>query len=305
MYINLKKWIESHFSVMLFLGVGAGLFLPYLDKLPNYTPIFLVGCVMFFSCAKIAKGQMQDLNRINLSIFYVLRFVLLPIALYYAANAIIPQYALGVLLVASMPIGGAATAVCGMTGGNPSLALIATIITSSVAPFIIPLMIWFCSGEEVAIDKVALLLTLASCIFCPALLYFSLYKIRPAVKNVVLRHSQFAVTIALSSMVACVVAFRRDYFFANMTETLIAFMIVSILYMLLYGFGVAFAWRMNKPIVKIKTYAVCSGVNNIALSAAIAVLYFSSHTVVFTVLGEIAWVVAISIYKKIAQANLT
>ena len=198
-----------------------------------------------------------------------------------------------------------------MTGCNTSLALIATIITSSIAPFIIPLMIWFCSGEEVAIDKVALLLTLASCIFCPALLYFLLYKIRPAVKNVVLRHSQFAVTIALSAMVACVVAFRRDYFFTNMAETLIAFMIVSILYMLLYGFGVAFALsfikrgRMNKPLVKIKTYAVCSGVNNIALSAAIAVLYFSSHTVVFTVLGEIAWVVAISIYKKIAQASLT
>ncbi len=285
---------------MLFAGVAAGLFMPYLDMLPNYTPIILVGCVMFFACAKITKGQMQEINYPILCVFYVLRFLLLPPAIYFAALAIIPQYALGILLVACMPIGAASTAVCGMTGGNPSLSLLATIITNCIAPFIVPLMIVICSGnnDAVNIDSVGLLFALASCIFCPALLYFSLYKVRPDIKHHILRHSQFAVTLALSSMVACIVAYRRDYFFANIVETMIAFAIACALYMLLYGFGAAFAriFSMNRK--TLNTYVVCSGVNNIALSAAISVLYFSSHTVVFTVLGEIAWVVAISLYKK-------
>ncbi len=301
----MKHWIETHFATMLFIGVAAGLFIPPLGMLPNYMPIILVGCVMFFACAKITSGQMQELNRTTLCVFYVLRFLLLPPVLYFAANAIIPQYALGVLLIACMPIGAAATAVCGMTGGNPSLALIATIITNCIAPFIVPLMVLFCSGEAVAIDSVALLLTLASCIFCPALLYFLLYKSQPKVKPYMLRHSQFAVTIALSLMVACIVAFRRDYFFANMSETAVAFMFASGLYMLLYGCGFMFALAHRTPPTSIiKTYAVCSGVNNIALSAAIAVLYFSDEVVVFTVLGEIAWVVAISLYKRFSQLSL-
>jgi predicted Na+-dependent transporter len=296
----LYKWIEAHFSLMLFFGVAAGLFVPYLDLLPRYTPIMLVAGVMFFACSKVTASQMQGANYLQLAIFYILRFILLPILLYYAMLALLPQYALGALLVSLMPIGASAPAISNMTGGNTTLTLFATVFTNVFAPLSVPIIVVLCSGEQLQIDSFGLLMALASCIFCPAALYFAAYKIRPQIKPYVLRHSQFCVTILLSLMVASVVALRREYFFDNVAQSLIAFGIACLLYALLFGFGLIFACKQT--LMLRKTYMICSGSNNIALSAAIAVLYFSSHTVIFTVVGEIAWVVAVSIYKKYALA---
>jgi predicted Na+-dependent transporter len=286
---------------MLFIGVAAGLFVPYLDLLPKYTPIILVAGVMFFACSKVTSSQMQGANYTQLAIFYILRFILLPALLYYAMLLLSPQYALGALLVALMPIGASAPAISNMTGGNTTLTLFATVFTNVFAPVIVPLIVVLCSGEKLQIDSLGLFLALASCIFCPAALYFVSYKIRPKIKPYVMRHSQFCVTILLSLMVASVVALRREYFFDNITQSLIAFTLACLLYVVLFGFG--FILALRQPDMLRRTYMVCSGSNNIALSAAIAVLYFSSHTVIFTVVGEIAWVVAVSAYKKLATAS--
>jgi predicted Na+-dependent transporter len=200
-----------------------------------------------------------------------------------------------------MPIGAASTAIAGMTGGNPTLTLLATIFTNLLAPFFIPLLIWSVSGTSVELHSDALFFTLAACIFFPAIAYATLKKIIPQAHGTVKHYAQFMITVLLSAMVASVVAYRRDYFFLHGMQSIIIFAYVCGLYLLFYAIGWFYAMRHPLPLRC--TYAISSGVNNIALSAALAVLYFSADTVVFTVLGEIAWVVAISAFKRASHSR--
>jgi predicted Na+-dependent transporter len=293
----MRQWIESHFSIMLFIGVAAGLFVPYLEQLPSITPVILVASVMFFSCSKITLHQLPTHNNIiHFLFFYVLRFIVLPIALYHIATILTPTYAIGILLVSLMPLGAASTAIAGMTGGNPTLTLIATIFTNALAPFLVPLLIMLVSGENINLRSDALFFTLAGCIFFPAIAYATIKKVVPSSQPWIKHYAQVMITLLLSGMVASVVAYRRDYFFLNGMHSLFIFAYACGLYMLFYALG--WCYGLGKPLALRRTYAISSGVNNIALSAALAVLYFSTDTVVFTVLGEIAWVVAISAFKR-------
>lgn len=270
--------------------------MPYLEQLPNITPIILVSMVMFFSCSKISLHQLPKGGMKYFLAFYMLRFIAFPIALYHAAHILTPAYAMGILLVSLMPMGAASTAIAGMTGGNPTFALLATIFTNLLAPFLVPLLLWAVSGEKINVKSDALFFTLAGCIFLPALAYFIIKHTVPPAQHWIQSHATLMTTLFLSGMVASVVAYRREYFFLHGIESVVVFAYACGLYGVLYTVGWSYGMKQPRP-MRI-SYAVSSGVNNIALSAALAVLYFSADTVIFTVLGEIAWVVAISLFKR-------
>jgi predicted Na+-dependent transporter len=294
-----KTLIENNFTAVLILGVLAGLFLPWVDALPDYCAILLISAVIFFSCSKVAIADVRAFDVRSALLFYILRFIALPAVLYAVALITIPTYAVGVLLIALMPTGVASSAMSTITGGNNALALTATVVTNALAPLLIPVMIALCASQHIAIDTGKMLVTLCLSIFVPALLYFfGAANIAP-VQNWVRVNAQCASILLIGGMATAVVAMRREYFFDEPLSAFIACMIGIALFALLYVVGWGYAWRMG--LREKKTYAICSGTNNIALSAALAVIYFSPATVLLTVTGEIAWVVGVSMFKRMMR----
>ncbi len=295
----MKHWIQGNFTIILILGVLAGLFMPGMDTLPDYAAIILIASVIFFSCARVSFDEMKTFDKRSAGIFFVLRFLVFPAAMYFIALPIIPQYAVGVLLVSLMPVGVASSAMCNITGGNASIALPATVITNALTPFIVPLMIGLCAGAHIEIDVMHMLVTLVLSVFIPAALYFLVVRRMDAARNWTQENAGWMSILLIGGMATAVIGMRREYFFTDWQTLAGALAVGCVLYGIYYVIGWFYAAKM--PLREKKTYAIMSGSNNVALSAAVAVLYFSDDTVLFTIVGgEIAWIVGVDMFKRFA-----
>lgn len=299
----MKSFVENNFNTVMLLGLLAGIFLPGLEKLPEYTAIVIISAVIFLSCSKVSADDIKTIDKKSALGFYLFRFVLFPIVAYYVAKLTIPDYAIGILLVSLMPAGVSSTAFANIMGGNPSFALSATVITNALAPLTIPLIVFLTVGQHIEIDILSLLITLCLSVFAPALLYYFVIRKITSAKSWVKKEAQFYSIILIGLMIAVVVALQKDMFF-NAPGTVLLTVVVGCLLFLSF-YVVAWFYPTKSTLRDRKTYAICSGANNIALSAGIAVLYFSPLTILFCVLGEIPWILTIALFEKLCAKEKT
>lgn len=297
----LKDHIAGRFNTALLAGALIGLFMPGLDHLPDGAALVQIAAIIFFSCARINAADLKAIDKKAAAGFYVLRFLAFPVAAYAVALRVVPDSATGVLLLSLMPAAVASTAVAGITGANASLALAATVVTNALCPFVIPAVIGLTVGRSVDIDSARLLTTLCLGIFTPALLYYLGARRSSALKAWVKRESQFYAVLFSGGLVVVVIASRRDILLADPALALEPLLLGTALYAVMYAIGWVYAARMAVP--DRRTYAICSGVNNIALCAAVAVLYFPPMTAVFVVLGEIPWIAGVALFKRWADGS--
>ena len=292
---NLKHLIENNFSIILLLSLVFGLFLPGLDKLPDVTVIILVGSIIFFSCSKVSFAEALTIDKKSVLSFYLFRFILFPIALYFAALPLLPNYAAGILLIALMPAGVTAAGLAAILKGNVTLAFALTIFSSALAPFVVPAIFALTAGQSMEINIIDIFTTLALTIFVPAVLYFVIAKPRPAIQSWVNNQTKFMTVFLIGIVIAVLIASQREYFFSEPIDIAIALAIGFFLYALYY----LVAWYYAKILKQDKvTYALCSGTNNLALATAVALLHFGPTIVLFTVVSEIAWVASLALFKR-------
>jgi predicted Na+-dependent transporter len=292
-----RKIIIDHFNLVLLLSILFGLVTPGLEYAPKSSAMILISMAIFFSCSRVS---MQELRQIKISAalaFYVVRFVLFPI--YWVAKALIPDYAMGIFLVALAPVGASATAAASICGANSSLALSSTIITNALAPLIMPLLIYYIGGSAVDINIQNLCITLGLAIFLPAFVYFAIVRRIEPLKLWVRTESQFFSTLCIAGMMAVVTAMEKDFIMKNLGQVTILCGIGLILFLVLYGVAWLYAWKMS--FTDRKTYMVCSGVNNTGISTGIALLYFSPATILFSIVVEIPWTLGLIAFKRYAD----
>ena len=295
----MKQWVVGNFSIVLFLSVVCGLIVPWIDQLPRVTGLALVSGVIFFSCPKISLEELKSLRIRTALSFYVLRFLVLPIPLYFAAHAIIPEYAVGVLLVALAPVGVTSTVIAALMNANPSWALSATVIANVLVVFTMPLYVFYLSGDVIETSMFQLFLTLAVGIFLPVLLYFGGFAKFEKARNWVTREGSFYAIVLTFIQNVFVISLIREFIFNNVQSVFLLLLVCLLLYAIFYAAGWIFAVRMEQK--ERTSYMICSGVNNIALSIGVAVLYFPAATILLTVIGEIAWNFAVIAFKKYAE----
>ncbi len=295
----MKQWVVGNFGIVLFISIVCGLIVPWIDQLPRVTGLVLVSGVIFFSCPKISIEELKSLKIKSALFFYVLRFLLLPVPLYFAANALVPDYAVGVLLIALAPVGVTSTVIAALTNANPSWALSATVVANVLIVLTMPLYVFYLSGDVIEINVFQLFLTLVIGIFLPVLLYFfAVAKVKKA-RNWVARDGSFYAIAFTFVQNVFVISLIREFIFSNAHSVLLLLIVCLLLYALFYIAGWLFAFRMEHK--ERKSYMICSGVNNIALAIGIAVLYFSPVTILVVVIGEIAWTFAVIAFKKYVE----
>lgn len=78
-----------------------------------------------------------------------------------------PEWTLPFVLAAAMPTGLTAPAVVTILGGRTSLAVLISVSTSLLAPFIVPLVLRVMAGQHVAIDTVGMMMNIAWVVIVP------------------------------------------------------------------------------------------------------------------------------------------
>lgn len=292
----MRDKIAQNFSYVLCTCLIIGLFMPYLETLPRATGITLISIAIFFSCSKVSVAELKQISIKHILPFYLLRFMAIPVALFYLAKMIIPEYAIGVLLVSLAPVGVSSTVVAIISRANPTLTLSATVVTNALAPFVIPFFILFVGKAEVEIDTASMLKTLMLAVFVPSLLYFCVVRRVSRAKAAVQHNAGWVATLCVGGMMAYVTSLEKHHILNNIPSVL-ALGCAGLCIFAVF-FGVARLYAAKMPMREVKSYMLVSGINNTGLAAGVAALYFSPATILFCVLVEFPWLLSIVLYKK-------
>ena len=291
-----RDFLVNNFNIVVIICVILGLIIPGLEHLPKSSAMFLISTGIFFSCSNVSINELRHINIKSAIKFYVVRFLLFPVPIYYLALYLFPEYALGVLLVLLAPVGVSATALSGMLKANTSLVLSATVITSMLVPLIMPLIILYLVGSEIEIDLLTLFIPLGLGIFVPIFMYFGIVRRFNRAKSWVKRESQLLSSLSVAVMLGIVTASQKEHIFSNVDGLFLVLAIGFVLFAFIYGIAYLFSFRMT--FYERKTYMICSAVNNTPLIAGISVMYFSAETTMLCVLIEVPWIATTILLKR-------
>ena len=99
---SIRIFVQDHFALVLLCAAVIGMIAP-IEDLPNHGASIPLALLTYASCFKLRDGGFSEINWWQVSIFYCWRYVILPIALLALSYLIIPEYALGVFLLALVP----------------------------------------------------------------------------------------------------------------------------------------------------------------------------------------------------------
>lgn len=291
----IKAFVEKNFNLVLVLFSVLGLTLPGLEYLPKITSMVLISCAIFFSCSRVTVQELKHVHLGSALLFYCMRFLILPVLMYCVALFIVPDYAMGIFLLALMPVGASASSIAVIMRGNVSLCLSATLLTSALTPFVVPLFIHVFGQGDVNIDVRELLISLGLGIFVPAAVYFLCVCRFEKAKLYVRDNSVFYAALCIGGMVAAATASQRSYIYENLDAVSFAVLVGGAAFIVFYVFAALYAWRM--PARDFRSYLICSGANNNGLGAGIAMLYFTPITILFMVATEVFWTLGVVALK--------
>ena len=131
-----------------------------LSAWPWTIPLCLGG-ILFFTGLRLPWGEMteaaRDGQRWGLAGWFTLvRLFAIPLAAWGITLLIAPEWATGVLLCSLMPAGLSSIAFTDLLKGDRTLAILAVIASSLVAPLSIPLLLQFLGPDDLQVDAWAL-----------------------------------------------------------------------------------------------------------------------------------------------------
>lgn len=284
----MNEFAKKNFNLILFLATAAGLVMPPSGKLSGPLILAVLFVIIFTSSFKVDfspaffKSQSQ-----KVILFYLLRFLVLPVILYVSIRPFSPFFAANVFLLAILPGGVTAPAFTNVFKGNITLALALLILSSFLAPFILPFISSWIMGEALQVDKFQLFLTLFITVILPYLCHLPVRK-RQRINHWVQQHDSFISIMGISLIFALAIAEYRPILLEEPGLILPSFGVSIAAFALLYLFGwFLFFWSSKSDKIAL---LFNSGANNVALGVVISFLYFPIETGVFFVVCEIVWV---------------
>ena len=290
----------------IFLIVAAlvvGLFLPqYAIYLAPFATLALQAIFFLTSLKLDMRGVLAAARNIKMLVSAnVFMLVLLPAAVFLLANAIVPEMAVALLLLASMPTGMTAPLLTEVVGGKTDIALVLTLTTSLLAPFTVPFVIGLFAGTAITVGAWTMFWSLIKVIIVPFVLAQGvravangrIRRIAPMFKPISL--------LLLCLLIAGVVAKQADVILAGFGETialqlLVLFAFVALL--LALGYFVAF-WR---HCAERATVSVCMTFMNFTLAIYLAGSFFADPRVLLaSVLIIFPWTLLLLPFRAIMR----
>lgn len=312
----LVKFVEKHFAILCVLAVVVGLGWPALGLRPTADIIavlerlllpFLAG-ILFFTGLKLdfaAAGR--ELRRPALLVYlWLMLMIVLPLGMWALARAILPDFALGVLILAAMPAGMACATMSDIVRGNISLAMVLILITSLLCPITVPLLTLVVGAGDNG-DAGSFLLQragfLAATLLSPVA---AAWLVRRAAPKFVARHREKYTGLSITSLVLLIVSIMSTVSGDTINLLLDRPLRVSGLGLFIVGFTVIFylvgfwltPWRAMTDRAAV---AICAAYVNNGLAMVFAKQFWGDRVEVIlpAILLEAPMVLAIPVVRAI------
>jgi len=276
--------IEKYYWLFFALGMALGWFgSSFVSFLSPYILHMLV-IVLFLTMLKIDAKDVFSNFKNPFTIIYLSALILIisPIAFYYLVSLFLPpNYSFAILLLAAMPAGMSITAYAGIFKGNASLALTLTMVTSLLAPFTVPSIIYFLTGNSLQINVFEMLALLAEIIFAPFFLSALVRKIAAKQINRTEKHFRpVSILFITMIMAASIAKISGKPLELNFLWVVVSFLFVLAAALHIIGYYAAF-WRGKAD--KISSSLAVAYMNS-TLAIVLASSFFSPETLLAIIL---------------------
>lgn len=291
-YSQIKRFTNRYFSTILLAACAAGFFIPSFGDAVVYIIPCLLATIIFTSFFQVNFSK--DAVRVNLSkafVYYLIRFIAVPVVLFFIIQQVSPFYAQAFFLLLLAPAAVASPTFTRLFGGNTDLAVASVVISNTFAiisiPFFSSILVTQSAGP---VDGKKMLVTLVITILIPFLLHFP-FRTLPRFKRTMISVSPVITVICLSILVISAVSKYKTAIFGNLQLVAVFALFTSAAFVLMY-IGVYYCAQKSSAEDKV-SYAVCSGANNIGLAITLAILYFSPEIKIFFIVAQITWTVTL------------
>ncbi len=300
MFSKAKIFAENNYTLILLMASLLGLGIPGIQDAPNSLFNILLAIVMFVAFLQPNASMKRELNIPRVISFYVLRFIALPIGLFCLTSVYLPAYSESVFVFSLLPAGMLAFTFTGFLQGDTLLSLSIILLSSLLAPIIIPVSLLLFTGSLVKVALAGIEITLLSTVVGPFILALPLRNDK-IVKRISADYGRLISVITVAVLIAIVFGRQRDLIFSNYQSIvpllLISSIALAIFYLCGYSFAVFFSKREKVP------YTVSSGFNNIVLGIGISLSYLPPQISLFLAISEYASLTAISLFKMFVNAS--
>lgn len=258
--------------VVVFASMSAAILEPRLGKIFQPFLLHFMMFLLFLSFLRIDFRALLEASLpslVRLVSLILVKLILLPVVLYWIARAVVPDYAIPVLLLSGISTGVVAPFMGSLIGADIATVLRMVVVTSVVVPFSLPALVKLLAGAEIAIPLGAMIRMLALVIFVPLVAVLAMRRIIPGVLQRI-SASQFPVALALFALVNLSVFSKYSaFFFGNPAQIVVSVGLAFVLCSLYYLAGFLLTARLES------SQKLAAGVSMAILNNVLVIVFAS------------------------------
>ncbi|MFH1240068.1 MAG: bile acid:sodium symporter [Candidatus Diapherotrites archaeon] len=293
------KLIENNFIPILLSGLIIGYLFPQFGNFA-FASSFMLAVAIFLSSLKVDFNiffeHLKDLKYIGKK-FIVLKLIA-PLLVFFASLFIVPEFALGGLLIVATPSGISNIILSDIFKGNNALALLFTIITHMLSPLLIPVLVFIAVSQTVAFDYFGLFSSLILMVVLPVIVAYLISRRFPE-KVEKIKHTLSGTNIVLIWAIIIVVIGQNANNIGDLSDFIIPVIYVFAIMLVMTAIALTLARKESK---ENKIAIGLSGFHaNAILGLIIATTYFPFEVVSVMIAYQIVLDPYFAVYKKIVD----
>ncbi len=259
--------------VVIYSSLLTGIFFPGFSSFFQPVPFYSMMILLFLSflplhLADIKKTLAESLGEISL--FLVIRMILLPVTIAILFKIIWPEYALSALLLSGISTGVVAPFISNLLGANTSVVLVMVILSSLLVPFTLPVLVDFLFGKGLDISLLSMIRLLSMVIFIPILLAEGVRRLSEGLTQTLMRNQYYIALVLFAMTNLGIFSKYSDFFYQRPATIAVAILVAIILGGLYLLSGLILAW--GRPLQDQLAAVISLGLMNNVL-----VIVFSSQ----------------------------
>ncbi len=258
---------------VVFGSIGAAVMFPEAGTVFQPFLLYFMMLFLFLSFLKIDFRAFLDTSASSLSrlaLMTAVKLVALPAILYFLSLAVLPDYALPILLLSGISTGVVAPFMAAVVSADVAAVLRMVIVTSLIVPFSLPSLVKLLAGAEIEIPLSTMIELLAVVIFIPIIAVIFLRRYLPSLIQF-LADRQFHISLVLFTLINLGVFSKYSHFFFSHPESIVLSIAVAyILSVIYFVTGLLMTPGLNS------SERVAAGVS-LALMNNVLVIVFSSR----------------------------
>lgn len=299
-------FISQWMGGLVLLVAIFSLFMPQLFTLVSTKTINpLLGLIMFGMGLTLSADDLRVVLNRPKDIFLgcMAQFTVMPLLAWLLVRVFsLPEdLAIGVILVGCCPGGTASNVIAYLAKGDLALSVGMTAVSTILAPFLTPLLVWAFAGTITQIDTFGMLLSILYVVIVPIVCGLLCQRFLPRFTKAVVGYLPAFSSLMIMFVVGVIVSHNADKLLAG---GLIVVLVVILHNLGGLAFGYLVGHLLRLPMPKRVAISIEVGMQNSGLASSLAVIHFASAPLatipgaIFSVWHNISGAIMARVYSK-------